>query len=109
MADVLVFAMAIASAVALLIVSPREAHRKAHLALKAYAETEALAIRGHTEDFAEPPPDMFTSDLADIGSWGDSDLQNASNQLILNAPSGVAGDPQGRLFGVTDRRPMWWD
>jgi hypothetical protein len=42
MADAMIFAIAIASAVSLLIVSPHEAQRKALRALRAYGETEAL-------------------------------------------------------------------
>jgi hypothetical protein len=52
MADLVIFAMAIASAVSLLIVSPHEAQRNALRALRAYGETEALPIGGHGEDLA---------------------------------------------------------
>jgi hypothetical protein len=72
MADVMIFAIAIASAVSLLIVSPREAQRKALRDLRAYAETEALATGSHYEDFAGPARDMFTSDLAGSAAGGDT-------------------------------------
>jgi len=42
MADVMIFAIAIASAVSLLIVSPHEARERALRALRAYGEAEAL-------------------------------------------------------------------
>jgi hypothetical protein len=68
MADVMVFAIAIASAVSLLIVGPREAQRRGLRALRAYGETEALAIGDDAEDFAGPARDMFTSDLAEAAA-----------------------------------------
>ena len=54
MADVLIFAIAIASALSLLSVSPHEAQRKALRALRAYGETEALPTGGRGEDPARP-------------------------------------------------------
>jgi hypothetical protein len=65
MADVVIFAIAIASAVSLLIVSPREAQRKALRALRAYGETEALPTCGRGEDLARPARDILTSDLVE--------------------------------------------
>jgi hypothetical protein len=65
MADVVIFAIAIASAVSLLIVSPREAQRKALRALRAYGETEALPTGGRGEDLARSARDIFTSDLVE--------------------------------------------
>jgi hypothetical protein len=65
MADVMIFAIAIASAVLLLIVSPHEAQRKALRALRAYGETEPLPTGGHSEDLARPARDIFTSDLVE--------------------------------------------
>ena len=65
MADALIFAIAIASAVSLLIVSPHEAQRKALGALRAYGETEALPPSGRGEDLARPVQDIFTLDLVE--------------------------------------------
>jgi hypothetical protein len=62
MADVVIVAMAIASAVSLLIVSPHEAQRRALRALRAYGETEALPTGGRGEDLARPAPDIFAAD-----------------------------------------------
>ena len=62
MADVVIVAMAIASAVSLLIVSPHEAQRRALRALRAYGETEALTTAGRGEDLASPAPDIFATD-----------------------------------------------
>jgi hypothetical protein len=84
MADVMIFAIAIASAVSLLIVSPREAQRKALRALRAYGETEALAIGGHGEDFAGPARDMFTSDLAESAAGAIPCPTNAVYGLQIN-------------------------
>jgi hypothetical protein len=65
MADVMIFAIAIASAVSLLIVSPHEAQRKALWVLRAYGETEASPSGGHGEDHATPARDIVTSDLVE--------------------------------------------
>jgi hypothetical protein len=65
MADVTILAIAIASAVSLLIVSPHEAQRKALRALRAYGETEALPTGGRREDLARPVRDIVTSDLVE--------------------------------------------
>jgi hypothetical protein len=62
MADVVIVAMAIASAVSLLIVSPHEAQRRALRALRAYGETEALPTGGRGEDLASPAPDIIATD-----------------------------------------------
>ena len=102
MADVLIFAIAIASAVSLLIVSPREAQRKALRALRTSGETEALATSGHAEDFAGKPGrqnGLGAMEKSELSATPykvptlvlNSRLENVSNQLILNAPSGVAG------------------
>jgi hypothetical protein len=61
MADVVIVAMAIASAVSLLIVSPHEAQRRALRALRAYGETEALPTGGRGEDLARPAPEVFAT------------------------------------------------
>jgi hypothetical protein len=65
MADIIIFAIVIASAISLLIVSPHEARRKALRALRDYGETEVPPIAGHGEDLARTAPDMFTSDLVE--------------------------------------------
>jgi hypothetical protein len=62
MADVVIVAMAIASAVSLLIVSPHEAQRRGLRALRAYGETEALPTGGRGEDLSRPAPDIFATD-----------------------------------------------
>jgi hypothetical protein len=62
MADVVIFAMAIASAVSLLIVSPHEAQRMALRVLRAYGETEALPTGGRREDLARPAPDIAATE-----------------------------------------------
>jgi hypothetical protein len=61
MADVVIVAMAIASAVSLLIVRPHEAQRSALRALRAYGETEALPTGGRGEDLARPAPAIFAT------------------------------------------------
>jgi hypothetical protein len=61
MADVMIFAMAIASAVALLIVRPSEAHRKALRAFRAYGKTEALPTDGRGEDLVTPATRLVES------------------------------------------------
>jgi hypothetical protein len=63
MADVMILAIAIASAVSLLIISPHEAQRKVLRALRAYGEAEALPTGGRGEDLARPVRDIVTSDL----------------------------------------------
>jgi hypothetical protein len=68
MADVVILAIAIASAVSLLIVSPHEAQRKSLRALRAYRETEALPTGGRGEDLARPAQDIVTSDLVESGA-----------------------------------------
>ena len=65
MADVVIVAMAIASAASLLIVSPHEAQRRALRVLSAYGETEALPTGGRGEDLARPAPDIFATDSAE--------------------------------------------
>jgi hypothetical protein len=60
-----IVAMAIASAVSLLIVSPHEAQRRALRALRAYGETEALPTGGGGEDLAKPARDIFAKDLVE--------------------------------------------
>jgi hypothetical protein len=60
MVDLMIFVIAIASAVSLLIVSPREAQRKTLRALRAYGDTEALLGGVHGEDLARPQRDMST-------------------------------------------------
>ena len=62
MADILILAIAIASAVSLLIVSPHEAQRRGLRALRAYGETEALPTGGRGEDISRPAPDIFATD-----------------------------------------------
>lgn len=47
MVDVMIFAMLIASAVSLLVVSPGDAQRKALCALRNYDETEPLTTADH--------------------------------------------------------------
>jgi hypothetical protein len=63
MADVVIVAMAIASAVSLLIVSPHEAQRRVLRALRAHSETEALPTGGGGEDLARPARDIVATDL----------------------------------------------
>ena len=58
----MIVAMAIASAVSLLIVSPHEAQRRVLRALRAYGETETLPIGGRGEDLARPAPDIVATD-----------------------------------------------
>ena len=65
MADVVIFAIAIASAVSLLIVGPHEPQRRALRVLRAYGETEALPTGDRGEDFATPARDIFASDLVE--------------------------------------------
>ena len=65
MAHVMIFVMAIASAVSLLIISPHEAQRKILRALRAYGETEALPTGSRGEDLARPVQDIVTSDLVE--------------------------------------------
>jgi hypothetical protein len=65
MADVVIFAIAIASAVSLLIVSPHEAERRALRTLTAYGETEALPTGDRGEDLATPARDIVASDLVE--------------------------------------------
>jgi hypothetical protein len=65
MADVVIVAMAIASAASLLIVSPHEAKRRGLRALRAYGQTEALPIGGRGEDLAKPAPHIFATDPVD--------------------------------------------
>ena len=62
MADVVIVAMAIASAVSLLIVSPHEARRRALRALRAYGETEALPTAAVARSLASPAPGIFATD-----------------------------------------------
>jgi hypothetical protein len=62
MADVVIFAMAIASAVSLLIVSPHEAQRMALRVLRAYGETEALPTGGRGEGLARRAPDIAATE-----------------------------------------------
>ena len=57
MADVIIFAMAIASAVSLLTIGPHGAQRKTLRALRNYGETEAVPIGLHGEDVASPARD----------------------------------------------------
>ena len=52
MVDVVIFAIAIASAASLLIVSPYKAQRKALRALRAYDEIEALPAGSRDEDLS---------------------------------------------------------
>jgi hypothetical protein len=66
MADIMILAIAIASAVSLLIVSPCGAQRKALRTLRAYGETEALPIGVHGEDHGRLARNMFTSDKSDV-------------------------------------------
>jgi hypothetical protein len=61
----MIFAIAIASAVSLLIVSPHEAQRRVLRALRAYGETEALPTGGRGEDLARPARDIVASDLVE--------------------------------------------
>ena len=63
--DVMIFAVAIASAVSLLIICPHGAQRKALRALRAYGETEALPTGGRGEDLARPVRDIVTLDLVE--------------------------------------------
>ena len=72
MADVLIVAMAIASAVSLLIVSPHEAQRRALRALRAYGETEALPTGGRGEDLASTGTGYFRNGFGGIVSLGDT-------------------------------------
>jgi hypothetical protein len=65
MADVVIVATAIASAVSLLIVGPHEAQRRALHALRDYGETEALPTGGGGEDLARPARDIVTADLVE--------------------------------------------
>jgi hypothetical protein len=62
MTHVMICAMAIASVVSLLIVSPHEAQRRALRGLRAYSETETLPTGGRGEDFASPAPDIVATD-----------------------------------------------
>ena len=66
MADILILATAIASAVSLLIVSPCGAQRKALRALRAYGETNALPIGVHGEERGRLARNMVTSDKSDV-------------------------------------------
>lgn len=50
MVDIVVLLMAIASAMSLLIVRPRDLQRKAILALREYEEMELTHAHGHGED-----------------------------------------------------------
>jgi len=54
MTDVIIFAIAVASAVSLLIVSPHEAQRKSLQALRAHGESEDLVTRDQFESLARP-------------------------------------------------------
>jgi hypothetical protein len=66
MADILILAIAIASAVSLLIVSPCEAQRKALRTLRAYGETEALTHRRSWRRPRKTCTNMFTPDKSDV-------------------------------------------
>jgi len=50
MIDIILLLMAIASAISLLVVSPRDLQRKALLALREYEETEPSRAHGRAED-----------------------------------------------------------
>jgi hypothetical protein len=50
MVDIILLLMAIASAISLLVVSPRDVQRKAILALREYEEMELSRARGRGED-----------------------------------------------------------
>jgi hypothetical protein len=65
MVDVVICAIAIASAVSLLIICPHEAQRKALRALRAYGETEALPTGDGGEDLAGPVGGIVASDLVE--------------------------------------------
>ena len=54
MADVVIFAMVIASAVSLLILSPQHAQREALRALRNYDEANSLTTDGRGESLVEP-------------------------------------------------------
>jgi hypothetical protein len=84
MADVMIFAIAIASAVSVLIVSPHEAQRNALRALGAYGETEALHTGGRSEDLARPVRDIFTSDLVESAAVAIPCPTNAEFGLQIN-------------------------
>jgi hypothetical protein len=65
MTHVMICAIAIASVVSLLIVSPHEAQRKALRALRAYNRIETSPIGGCGEDLASPARDIVPSDLVE--------------------------------------------
>ena len=50
MVDIILLLMAIASAISLLVVSPRDVQRKAILALREYEEMELSSVHGRGED-----------------------------------------------------------
>jgi hypothetical protein len=84
MAHVMIFAIEIASAVSLLIVSPHQAQRKALRALRAYGETEALPTGGRGEDLARPARDIFTSALVESAAVAVPCPDNAEYGLQIN-------------------------
>jgi hypothetical protein len=56
MVDIILLLMAIASAVSLLVVSPRDVQRKAILALREHEEMELSRAHGHGDSKAIPIP-----------------------------------------------------
>jgi uncharacterized protein YpmB len=64
MTDVIIFAIAVASAVSLLIVSPHEAQRKALQALRTHGEPEDLLTRDQCEGLARPARGIVQVELA---------------------------------------------
>jgi uncharacterized protein YpmB len=64
MTDVIIFAIVIASAVSLLIVSPHEAQRKALRALRAHGETEDLPTGDQGEGLTRPARTIVDIELA---------------------------------------------
>lgn len=107
MADVMIFAIAIASAISLLIVSPHEAQRKALRALRACGETEALPTGGRGEDLARPARGIFTSDFEESAyhrrQTGCQLLWGSADQPVLphRAVAGFRQDVKGSTVVVS--------
>jgi hypothetical protein len=81
MVDAVIFAIAIASAVSLLIISPHEAQRRVLRALRAYGETGALPTGSRGEDLARPVRDIVTLDLVDSAAVAIPCSTNAEYRL----------------------------
>ena len=66
MADVMIFAMVIASAVTLLIVRPSEAQRRALRALQCPRQDQSCTTNGRGEDLATPASDLAESPVTAV-------------------------------------------